>query len=78
LTKSDAINSSASYYGVVYRSVGFGTKNATMSITNDDEDNQIINQKRDSLFMQADQGDLIKYGIVPELVWHLYYTTIKN
>jgi len=51
------------------RAVGFGTASNFHSITKDDESNQqLINEKRDKLFTQADQGDLIKFGIVPELV----------
>ncbi|KAI6198109.1 hypothetical protein M3Y94_01305800 [Aphelenchoides besseyi] len=51
------------------RAVGFGSASAFHSITNDDVTNQqLVNEKRDKLFTQADQGDLIKFGIVPELV----------
>lgn len=51
------------------RAVGFGTASNFHSITNDDIVNQqLVNEKRDKLFTQADQGDLIKFGIVPELV----------
>uniref|UniRef100_A0A7E4ZQM0 ATP-dependent Clp protease ATP-binding subunit clpX n=1 Tax=Panagrellus redivivus TaxID=6233 RepID=A0A7E4ZQM0_PANRE len=50
------------------RAVGFGASTAIHSVTKDDSDQALINQKRDKLFSQADQGDLIKFGIVPELV----------
>ncbi|KAH7721990.1 ATPase [Aphelenchoides avenae] len=50
------------------RTVGFGSSSLANSITNDDKEQSLINEKRDKLFGQADQGDLIKFGLVPELV----------
>lgn len=37
-------------------------------ITDDDKLEEAISKKRDDLLRQADQGDLISFGIVPELV----------
>ncbi|VDO46326.1 unnamed protein product [Brugia timori] len=37
-------------------------------ITDDDKLEAAISKKRDDLLRQADQGDLISFGIVPELV----------
>ncbi|VDN27015.1 unnamed protein product [Gongylonema pulchrum] len=37
-------------------------------ITDDDKLETAIAKKRDELLRQADQGDLITFGIVPELV----------
>ena len=45
-----------------------GSSSLVHSVTKDDKDQALINEKRDKLFSQADQGDLIKFGIVPELV----------
>jgi ATP-dependent Clp protease ATP-binding subunit ClpX len=50
------------------RSVGFGSASYLHSVTKDDKEQSLVNEKRDKLFAQADQGDLIKFGIVPELV----------
>lgn len=51
------------------RAVGFGSASNFHSITKDDiTDEQLVNEKRDKLFTQADQGDLIKYGVIPELI----------
>uniref|UniRef100_A0AC34FPH9 Uncharacterized protein n=1 Tax=Panagrolaimus sp. ES5 TaxID=591445 RepID=A0AC34FPH9_9BILA len=50
------------------RSVGFGSASYLHSVTKDDKEQSLVNEKRDKLFSQADQGDLIKFGIVPELV----------
>ncbi|CAD5211471.1 unnamed protein product [Bursaphelenchus xylophilus] len=50
------------------RSVGFGSASNFHSITGDDKIQAEINEKRDKLLSEADQGDLIKFGIVPELV----------
>ncbi|KAL3106748.1 hypothetical protein niasHT_012013 [Heterodera trifolii] len=50
------------------RTVGFGAPLLENSITDDDKEQQVINQKRDKLFLQADQGDMIKFGMIPELV----------
>uniref|UniRef100_A0A183CDP4 ATP-dependent Clp protease ATP-binding subunit clpX-like, mitochondrial n=1 Tax=Globodera pallida TaxID=36090 RepID=A0A183CDP4_GLOPA len=50
------------------RTVGFGAPLLENTITADDKEQQLINQKRDKLFLQADQGDMIKFGMIPELV----------
>ncbi|TKR93766.1 hypothetical protein L596_008167 [Steinernema carpocapsae] len=50
------------------KSIGFGTSSGHERITSDDRDQSIINRKRDNLLAKADQGDLISFGIVPELV----------
>jgi len=50
------------------RSVGFGASSLLNSITNDDKEQEVVNEKRDKLLAKADQGDLIKFGIIPELV----------
>lgn len=52
------------------RAVGFGSASALHSITADDErgEQRIVNEKRDYLLAKADQGDLIKFGMAPELV----------
>lgn len=48
--------------------LGFGTKSGNQRITKDDKAESDIAKKRDELLKQADQGDLISFGIVPELV----------
>lgn len=48
--------------------LGFGAKSGDQRITMDDKQESIIARKRDELLRQADQGDLISFGIVPELV----------
>lgn len=50
------------------KSLGFGASSAFLSINKDDKIQSEINAKKDKLLSQADQGDLIKFGIVPELV----------
>ena len=45
-----------------------GAKSGDQRITKDDKTESMIAQKRDELLRQADQGDLISFGIVPELV----------
>ncbi|KAK0425460.1 hypothetical protein QR680_009214 [Steinernema hermaphroditum] len=50
------------------KAIGFGTTSGQERITTDDKDQSIVNRKRDNLLYKADQGDLISFGIVPELV----------
>uniref|UniRef100_A0A1I8ABP2 ClpX-type ZB domain-containing protein n=1 Tax=Steinernema glaseri TaxID=37863 RepID=A0A1I8ABP2_9BILA len=50
------------------KALGFGTSSGHERITADDKDQSVINRKRDHLLTNADQGDLISFGIVPELV----------
>lgn len=38
------------------------------SVTIDDKEQQVINEKRDKLISKADQGDIIKFGMIPEIV----------
>lgn len=45
-----------------------GAKSGMQRITDDDKLEEAISKKRDDLLRQADQGDLISFGIVPELV----------
>lgn len=45
-----------------------GAKSGIQRITDDDKLEATIAKKRDDLLLQADQGDLISFGIVPELV----------
>jgi len=44
-----------------------GASSLLNSITNDDKEQEVVNEKRDKLLAKADQGDLIKFGIIPEL-----------
>ncbi|VDD95430.1 unnamed protein product [Enterobius vermicularis] len=48
--------------------LGFGARSDGQRITRDDKAESVISKKRDDLLKQADQGDLISFGIVPELV----------
>uniref|UniRef100_A0A914REM8 Uncharacterized protein n=1 Tax=Parascaris equorum TaxID=6256 RepID=A0A914REM8_PAREQ len=48
--------------------LGFGAKSGNQRITSDDKMESIVARKRDELLQHADQGDLISFGIVPELV----------
>ncbi|VDN50316.1 unnamed protein product, partial [Dracunculus medinensis] len=48
--------------------MGFGVKSGDVRITEDDRLESAIARKRDELLRQADQGDLINFGLVPELV----------
>ncbi|VDK43389.1 unnamed protein product [Anisakis simplex] len=48
--------------------LGFGAKCGNQRITSDDKLESVVAKKRDELLEQADQGDLISFGIVPELV----------
>ncbi|VDK80732.1 unnamed protein product [Litomosoides sigmodontis] len=50
------------------KTLGLGAKSGTQRITDDDKLEEAISKKRDDLLRQADQGDLISFGIVPELV----------
>ncbi|KAI1702111.1 AAA domain (Cdc48 subfamily) domain-containing protein [Ditylenchus destructor] len=50
------------------RSVGFGSSSQMHSITRDDKEQEVINEKRDKLLMQVDQSDIIKFGMIPEIV----------
>ncbi|KAI1712096.1 AAA domain (Cdc48 subfamily) domain-containing protein [Ditylenchus destructor] len=50
------------------RSVGFGSSSQMHSITKDDKDQEVINEKRDKLLTQVDQSDIIKFGMIPEIV----------
>uniref|UniRef100_A0A183E4S9 ClpB_D2-small domain-containing protein n=1 Tax=Gongylonema pulchrum TaxID=637853 RepID=A0A183E4S9_9BILA len=45
-----------------------GARSGLQRITDDDKLETAIAKKRDELLRQADQGDLITFGIVPELV----------
>lgn len=45
-----------------------GVKSGDVRITEDDRLESAIARKRDELLRQADQGDLINFGLVPELV----------
>ncbi|CAJ0583126.1 unnamed protein product, partial [Mesorhabditis spiculigera] len=49
------------------KSLGFGSVTGGMHITKDDLESEAA-RKRDELLGKADQGDLINFGIVPELV----------
>ncbi|VDM41887.1 unnamed protein product [Toxocara canis] len=48
--------------------LGFGAKSGSQRITSDDKLESVVARKRDELLQHADQGDLISFGIVPELV----------
>ncbi|VIO95633.1 ATP-dependent Clp protease, ATP-binding subunit, putative [Brugia malayi] len=50
------------------KTLGLGAKSGMQRITDDDKLEAAISKKRDDLLRQADQGDLISFGIVPELV----------
>uniref|UniRef100_A0A0R3S159 ATP-dependent Clp protease ATP-binding subunit clpX-like, mitochondrial n=1 Tax=Elaeophora elaphi TaxID=1147741 RepID=A0A0R3S159_9BILA len=50
------------------KTLGLGAKSGMQRITDDDKLEEAIAKKRDDLLRQADQGDLISFGIVPELV----------
>ncbi|CAG9533970.1 unnamed protein product [Cercopithifilaria johnstoni] len=50
------------------KTLGLGAKSGMQRITDDDKLEEAISKKRDDLLRQADQGDLINFGIVPELV----------
>ncbi|CAB3408332.1 unnamed protein product [Caenorhabditis bovis] len=49
------------------KELGFGTNSGNVRISNDDSNAEIM-RKRDELLAKADQGDLISFGMVPELV----------
>ncbi|KAF8368243.1 hypothetical protein PRIPAC_86072 [Pristionchus pacificus] len=49
------------------KSLGFGSTSGTRRISAEDKQSEMA-KKRDALLAQADQGDLIQFGIVPELV----------
>ncbi|GMR54793.1 hypothetical protein PMAYCL1PPCAC_24988, partial [Pristionchus mayeri] len=49
------------------KSLGFGSTSGNRRVSEEDKQSEIA-KKRDSLLAQADQGDLIKFGLVPELV----------
>ncbi|CAI4230136.1 unnamed protein product [Auanema sp. JU1783] len=49
------------------KSLGFGSSSGEIRVSTDDSNYEAA-KKRDSLLTQADQGDLINFGIVPELV----------
>jgi len=48
--------------------MGFGSQTGELRITVDDRLQVEQNRKRDHLLRKADQGDLIQFGLVPELV----------
>ncbi|KAI1702614.1 AAA domain (Cdc48 subfamily) domain-containing protein [Ditylenchus destructor] len=50
------------------RPVGFGSHSNSYSITSDDQDQETINAKRDKLVAEVDTGDIIKFGMIPELM----------
>uniref|UniRef100_A0A1I7VMR0 ATP-dependent Clp protease n=1 Tax=Loa loa TaxID=7209 RepID=A0A1I7VMR0_LOALO len=50
------------------KTLGLGARSGVQRITDDDKLEAAISKKRDDLLRQADQGDLISFGIVPELV----------
>uniref|UniRef100_A0A915CWJ1 ATP-dependent Clp protease ATP-binding subunit clpX-like, mitochondrial n=1 Tax=Ditylenchus dipsaci TaxID=166011 RepID=A0A915CWJ1_9BILA len=50
------------------RALGFGATYEAHSVTKDDKQQEVINEKRDKLISQADQGDIIKFGLIPEIV----------
>uniref|UniRef100_A0A915PR90 AAA+ ATPase domain-containing protein n=1 Tax=Setaria digitata TaxID=48799 RepID=A0A915PR90_9BILA len=50
------------------KTLGLGARSGMQRITDDDKLEAAIAKKRDDLLRQADQGDLITFGIVPELV----------
>ncbi|VDN04766.1 unnamed protein product [Thelazia callipaeda] len=50
------------------KTLGLGVRSGTQRITDDDKLEATVSKKRDYLLRQADQGDLITFGIVPELV----------
>lgn len=45
-----------------------GAKSSDQRITRDDKSESVIARKRDELLKEADQGDLISFGLIPELV----------
>lgn len=45
-----------------------GSSSLLHSISVDDKQQQEINEKRDKLISKADQGDIIKFGMIPEIV----------
>ncbi|KAK5972719.1 ATPase associated with various cellular activities and Clp ATPase domain containing protein, partial [Trichostrongylus colubriformis] len=49
------------------KSLGFGSLSGELRVSNDDPNSEQA-RKRDYLLSRADQGDLINFGIVPELV----------
>uniref|UniRef100_A0A158PM21 AAA domain-containing protein n=1 Tax=Angiostrongylus costaricensis TaxID=334426 RepID=A0A158PM21_ANGCS len=49
------------------KSLGFGSSSGEMRVSPDDANSE-QSQKRDYLLTRADQGDLINFGMVPELV----------
>ncbi|VDO04632.1 unnamed protein product [Haemonchus placei] len=49
------------------KSLGFGSSSGELRVTADDANSEQA-RKRDYLLSKADQGDLINFGIVPELV----------
>uniref|UniRef100_A0A1I7UZX5 ClpX-type ZB domain-containing protein n=1 Tax=Caenorhabditis tropicalis TaxID=1561998 RepID=A0A1I7UZX5_9PELO len=49
------------------KALGFGTSSGNVRISQDDSNAEIM-RKRDELLGKADQGDLISFGMVPELV----------
>ncbi|CAA98115.1 ATP-dependent Clp protease ATP-binding subunit clpX-like, mitochondrial [Caenorhabditis elegans] len=49
------------------KALGFGTSSGNVRISGDDSNSEVM-RKRDELLSKADQGDLISFGMVPELV----------
>ncbi|EFO98405.1 hypothetical protein CRE_23158 [Caenorhabditis remanei] len=49
------------------KALGFGTSSGNVRISGDDSNSEVM-RKRDELLGKADQGDLISFGMVPELV----------
>uniref|UniRef100_A0A8R1DPX1 AAA+ ATPase domain-containing protein n=1 Tax=Caenorhabditis japonica TaxID=281687 RepID=A0A8R1DPX1_CAEJA len=49
------------------KALGFGTSSGNVRIHTDDSNSEVM-RKRDELLSKADQGDLIGFGMVPELV----------
>ncbi|CAD6190940.1 unnamed protein product [Caenorhabditis auriculariae] len=49
------------------KSLGFGSSSGSMRVSTEDS-NAVAMKKRDELLSKSDQGDLINFGMVPELV----------
>ncbi|CAI2310402.1 unnamed protein product [Caenorhabditis sp. 36 PRJEB53466] len=49
------------------KALGFGSQSGNVRISTDDSNSEVM-RKRDELLSKADQGDLISFGMVPELV----------
>lgn len=49
------------------KALGFGSTSGSVRVTSEESESELA-RKRDSLLSRADQGDLIKFGMIPEIV----------